>query len=366
MLARSVRRAGEAGGGLREPAPTLDPFLQWTHARRPRRDRRPDAPPPVSTVSISPAEASRSRFPLRVAAIDIGSNAIRFVAAEFYAPDRFRVVQTLREPVRLGGDAFASGTIRPEAMQAAVAAVAGFRARMDALDVRAHRAVATSAVRDSRNGEALVERVRERCGVRIETISGTEEARLAWLAIRRRVRLGSGKWLLADLGGGSLEISVVDAERIHWSESYPLGTVRLLTMLGTDGESPERVRRLLDEHPAMPDMVARTRDLSASGLVGTGGNIEALAELARALPDGDGVSRLALPRLQQVTATLAALSPRERVERLGLREDRADVILPAAVVYQRVAQLAGAREVVIPRVGVREGVLHDLVEGLAS
>jgi exopolyphosphatase/guanosine-5'-triphosphate,3'-diphosphate pyrophosphatase len=352
-------------GKKRAPPPSLDPFLQCAGCAARVASDPSEAPRQLSVLPNSPPEAFGPRFPLRVAAIDIGSNAIRFVAAEFFAPDRFRAIQTVREPVRLGGDAFASGTLQPQVMEAAVAAVAGFRDRMEALGVETHRAVATSAVRDSRNGAALVERVRERCGIRIEAISGAEEARLVWLAIRRRLQLGDREWLLVDLGGGSLEVSLVDAERIHWSDSYPLGTVRLLQALGADGGSPAEVRRLLDEHPSMPQIAEIARAISASGLVGTGGNIEALAELAGARPDGGGVSRLSLPRLREVTATLATLSPRERVAQLGLREDRADVILPAAVVYERLVQLAGSQEVVIPRVGVREGVLHDLVEGAA-
>jgi exopolyphosphatase/guanosine-5'-triphosphate,3'-diphosphate pyrophosphatase len=311
------------------------------------------------------AGATPPSFPLRVAAIDIGSNAIRFMAAEFVAREGYQVLQSIREPVRMGRDAFRARLIRPEVMEAAVSAIGRFRKAMDALDVRGYRAVATSAVRDSENGSEFVERVWAEWGIRVETITGAEEAHLVWLAVRTRVDLGASEWVLVDLGGGSVEVSLVDQADVRWTESHPLGTVRLLEELGDlSGESPDRVRRRLEDHAAMLRISAVAKQVEAAGIIATGGNIEQLALLAGSRPDSRGVSRLRMDRLHAVIARLAELTPRERVKELGLREDRADVILPAAVVYERIARLLGAHQILVPNVGVKDGLLFDAAEDI--
>ena len=309
--------------------------------------------------------AESPSFPLRVAAIDIGSNAVRFLAAEFTGREAYRQLDYIREAVRLGADAFHFGRLREEVMDRALGAMARFRRAMDELEVKSYRAVATSAVRDSQNGADLVERVWKECGIRIETITGAEEAHLVWLAVRGRVDLGESDWVLVDLGGGSVEISLVSADELRWSESHPLGTVRLLEELGElDGESPERVRRRLEDHAAMLRISAITRNVDAMGMVATGGNMEELASLTGSRPDARGVARVRVQALQGAIERLAALTPRERVKELGLREDRADVILPAAVVYERIARLLGVHQILVPNVGVKDGLLLDTAEDL--
>lgn len=306
-------------------------------------------------------------FPLRVAAVDVGSNAIRFLAAEFSDPTTFARLDYVRAPVRLGASAFGEGALDEETMERAVATLAGFRRRMEALEIRHYRAVATSAVRDSSNGAAFVHRVHDEAGLRLEAITGTEEARLVWLAIRNRFPLDGGEWILVDLGGGSVEVSLVDAEGVHWSESHLLGTVRLLAELRDDEEaSPQRFRRLLEDHTAMLKISSAARDLSPRGMLATGGNMEELASLSGAEADARGVRVVPVAELRDTIRTLAELTPAERVRKLGLREDRADVILPAAVVYERMAVVVGAEEIVVPDVGVKEGVLLDLVDDLVE
>jgi exopolyphosphatase/guanosine-5'-triphosphate,3'-diphosphate pyrophosphatase len=306
-------------------------------------------------------------FPLRVAAIDVGSNAIRFLAAEFTDRDRFSQIDYVRAPVRMGHDAFRTGRLTDESMEAGIEALAGFRRRMDALEVAHYRAVATSAVRDSRNGSEFVQRVAKECDLRLEPITGAEEARLVWLAARSRVELDEGEWILVDLGGGSVEISRIDDRRVHWSESQPLGTVRLLEEVEElGGDSPERIRRMLEDHTAMLKISAVARGLEVAGMIATGGNIEELAELAEVEADARGVRTLPVKRLHRTLEELARLSPRERIERFGLREDRADVIVPAAMVYERIALMVGSEEIVVPDVGVKEGLLLDVVDDLTE
>lgn len=303
--------------------------------------------------------------PVRFAAIDVGSNALRFLAAEFAGDGSYDVLDQVRVPVRLGHDVFLTGKLTAEAMDAAIDAFKTFRRKIEALDISKHRAVATSAVRESRNGKTLIERAREEADIKLEAIHGAEEARLVHLAVRSRIRLGRQKWLVADLGGGSVEVSIVDEHGIHRTESHEMGSVRLLEELAVAGEAPGQFRRKLEEYTAA---LRNSRMLHAkvAGYIATGGNIEAIARLGSAPVDSYGVATLPLNDLRALVERLARMSYNDRVQELGLREDRADVILPAAMVYERIAVLAGVDSVFVPNVGVKDGVILDLFEQHSS
>jgi len=289
--------------------------------------------------------------------VDVGSNAIRFLAAEL-GEGGLGPLEMRRAPVRLGHEVFLTGRLTEASMTAAVEALAGFALLAAELGLERLRAVATSAVREAANGQDLVERVERRCGLELETISGAEEARLIHLAVRERVPLGNDRWMLADLGGGSVEVSLVEASGTLWSESHTIGSVRLLEELSQAGAEPGRYARLLEEYVSVLRVpVSATRDIA--GFIATGGNVESLARLA--VPTAPGsVAHVPLERFRSVIATLSRLSYRQRVEELGLREDRADVILPAAMIYERLAALTASDTIVVPFVGLKEGVLLDL------
>jgi exopolyphosphatase/guanosine-5'-triphosphate,3'-diphosphate pyrophosphatase len=187
----------------------------------PSRPSRHPSPPPA--------------FPLRLAAVDVGSNAIRFLAAEFRALGEYEVLEEERVGVRLGHDVFLTGRLTGDAVDAAVQAIGRFRGRMEALGVTHYRAVATSATREARNGADLVARVRKEAGIELEVITGQEEARLVYLTIANRIPLGDDRWITVDVGGGSVEVSLVDATGILWSESHVMGSVRLLEELSGSG-----------------------------------------------------------------------------------------------------------------------------------
>ena len=304
-------------------------------------------------------------FPFRVACVDMGSNAIRFLAAEFLSENEYEVLAGERAPVRLGHGVYLSGRLEASAMDGAVEALTRFRRSMDELGIEHYRAVATSAVRESSNKDAFIARVLDESGLRLEAISGSEEARLVHLAVARRVPLGNRTWLLVDLGGGSVEVSLVDQNGTYWSESHTMGSVRLLEELTEAGTDPGRFRRLLAEYISVLKVPAMPEGSQLAGYLATGGNIETLAKLG-GFPDELSVSHLPVDTLRAIIEQLALLSYRERVDQLGLREDRADVILPAAMVYERLADLAGADEIQVPHVGIKEGILYDLVSQLVG
>src|SRR5687768_9162979 len=169
--------------------------------------------------------------PLRLASVDVGSNAIRLLVADFESPrdpHSYRVISQERIPVRLGHDVFRHGAIASEMADRAVRALASFNRQMEALNVTRYRAVATSAVRESRNGEAFVARVQRATGLELEVITGSEEARLVQMAVRSRIPYEGHRWAVVDVGGGSVEVLLVSEAGILWSESHSMGTVRLL------------------------------------------------------------------------------------------------------------------------------------------
>jgi exopolyphosphatase / guanosine-5'-triphosphate,3'-diphosphate pyrophosphatase len=312
------------------------------------------------------AESTRSDggFPTRVAAIDIGSNAIRFLATEFPGPASSQVLHQVRTPVRLGHDVFLTGRLTESGIGAAIEALADYRRLMEELSITRYRAVATSAVRDSDNADAFLDRARAEAGIDIEVITGAEEVRLVHQAVRNRITLGEDRWILVDLGGGSVEVSLVDDRDVLWSVSHGMGSVRLLEELQVAGDEPGRFRRRLEEYAATLRIptVGRAR---RAGFIATGGNIETLAKLAGAPPDTNGVCRLGLAQLRSTVEQLARLSYRQRVTELGLREDRADVILPAATVYEQLCEQAGFEVIHVPNVGVKDGIVLDLVDDYA-
>lgn len=311
-------------------------------------------------------ESASSPFPVRLGAIDVGSNAIRFVAVEFTDPENWLELDSQRVPVRLGHSAFLTGRLDETMMAAAVGAMATFRQAFDTLGISHYRAVATSAVRESENGGELVRRIREESGIRLETITGSEEIRLVWLATRRRVPLGDQRWLLADLGGGSLELSLGDAERIRWSISHGIGTVRLLEDLEDPDQSPERFRRLVTEYTRVLRLPRGVKRSAIAGVIATGGNADALAAIGGAEPDARGIRRLTAKQLRETAKLLGSLSVKERMARWDLKSDRADVVFPASLVYDRVVRLVDAPELIIPGVGVKDGILLDLVDDLSG
>lgn len=312
-----------------------------------------------STEDLDAGKTLDAAFPMRAAALDVGSNAIRYSIAEFSDAHRFVEIESQRVSVRLGHDAFTTGVLSAKALDDAVMAVATFRRRIDELGVRRYRAVATSAIRESRNGNELVARVRDECGIDLETISGSEEARLVWVGVQHRMRLADGPWVLADLGGGSIEVTIVHNGNIVASESQPLGTVRLIESLPNEDSAPVEFRTLLRSEASRVALPAELPGRPAATIL-TGGSADCLADLIAPGSAPGAILETTRATLNEVLVKLSGMTIRERIEKLGMRQDRADVVVPAGVIYDRVADLAGTERFLIPRVGVKDGLLLDL------
>lgn len=305
-------------------------------------------------------------FPLKVGVADVGSNAIRLMVADFIGPTTWEELMYERLPVRLGHGVYRTGRLDPAAAEGAVRAIARFREAIDEMEVPLHRAVATSAIRESEDGPELLRRIADETGVRVEKISGAEEIRLVYWASRDRLGIDSKPWILSDLGGGSFEVALVDGNGLVAAESHAIGSVRLYEELENAARDLDQFRTLLDEYLDAMRIVTFERPPEIAGFAATGGNIEDLATLSGAETDENGVALLPLARLDSTTERLAAMTVEKRIEDLGLREDRADVIVPAAIAYARLARMAGVDTIHVPRTGVKEGVMIDLVHKTTS
>lgn len=299
----------------------------------------------------------------RFAAIDVGSNALRLRVVDAESPSRVRELAAERASVRLGREVFLQGRLAPNVLSQAAESLRRFREILDLHKVERYRAVATSAVREAENGSLLVERARREAGIEIDVIEGMEEARLVRLAIVGRLDLRERRALLLDLGGGSLEISLIDRGELKVSKSLPIGTVRLLEAfhsrlpeVGAEELAREYIERQLLE------IASEIPRGSFDVVVGTGGNFDTLAQLCPAAPADLTKPTVDLEAVRALLPQLAQMQPDERRTAFGLRPDRADVIVPAAEIVIGVAVAFGIHQIHAPGIGLKEGVLDELIE----
>ncbi len=312
--------------------------------------------------------APRRERPARAAVIDLGSNALRLQIAEAREPRGSVLLTRERAPVRLGRGVYESGRIDDAAIADAEQALLRFGELCEQYGVQRVRAVATAALREADNRDAVLARLSAAAPAPIEVISGTEEAWLLARAVTSRLDMSQGRALLLDVGGGSVEVTLLQDGVAVLADSHPLGAVRLLETArrrsGSDHGAP--FLDALEAEVGRHDW--RLRDRLGAGevslLAACGGNVETLADIGAVA--GEGFEVLDVVSLDAVLDDLGHVSPAERARRHGLTPDRADVIVPAAVVLRRMASLVDVKRLLVPRVGIRDGIEVDLLPGEAG
>lgn len=304
----------------------------------------------------------------RFAAIDIGSNAMRLRVVEVSHPDEinsFREVESRRAAVRLGMDAFSKRELSPDAIRAACVALRDFRKVMEDTGVVAYRATATSAVRETRNADLLVERARREADILLEVIEGVEEARILQVAVSRKMPVHDSVAWLIDVGGGSTELTRLVAGNATYSVSLPLGTVRLLgTFLGGTSAIDAHHHTLLLEaiDRTLSEVPAREWAVAKDAAIATGGNVDTLAALIPSAQKVLGSRAIDVGALRSLIPKLCQMTTEERRTTFGLRPDRADTLVPACCIFLRIAERLGLNSIAAPGVGLKEGLLLELVE----
>lgn len=305
---------------------------------------------------------------LRIGAIDVGSNGVRILIGEV---DRGEVSRLMshRVALRLGADAFQSGCFSEQTIEQAVETFKVFRRRIDRHRVGFLRAVATSAVRNATNGQELVSRVQAETGITIDVIDGLEEAQLIFNAVSREVDLRDRTTLLIDMGGGSVELTVAHDGLAYGFESLPLGPVRLMLDLRRRQLDEGDVSELLNSYSgSVEDLLeGKLRHERPQACVGTGGNIECLARLRTSMLGKTKRNKVRISDLESLIPQLLEMPVGQRVKKLGLRPDRADVIAIAAVVLHMIVDEARVTKVQAPGLGLKDGLLHQVArEAIAA
>lgn len=301
-----------------------------------------------------------------LAAIDVGTNAIRLVIGSVNGERKLSVVENVRDPVRLGQDVFTKGSISEETISRAVECFQRFRETIAVHNATWTRAVATSATREAMNKELFVDRVLQESGIDISVIGPEEEARLIHLAVAEQVNLKGKLAMLIDIGGGSAEITLATDGNIVTTESFKMGAVRLLQVLEGTKHGEKHFNQLVREYvdAAQKRIKKELGGQTIDVCVGTGGNIESLGELCRDTLGRDKSSVIMQQDLDALVKKLQAMTFEERIQELKLRPDRADVIVPAAIVLQRIVRQAGVEAILVPGVGLKDGLLVDMVQEL--
>ncbi len=303
-----------------------------------------------------------------IAAIDAGSNAMRLVIGQVDDSWQVHVLENIRLPVRLGQDVFGKGYLEQKTIRQAEEAFLRFRHMAENYNVQKLRAVATSAAREAANHDQLVEQISKSSGIQLELIDGEEEARLIHRAVTHALNLKDKRTLMIDIGGGSIEVTISTGEHIISTESYGLGTVRLLEKLDLNGGDPKAFGKWIREYAeaARHRIEQHIRGEKIQVCVGTGGNVEEIGRLRQKLFKEDSDRLVMLDELRELIKRLSCLSYEERIRKWKLRPDRADVIVPASIVLHMIAWEAGVKQILIPNVGLKDGILLEIADELSQ
>lgn len=287
---------------------------------------------------------------MKLAAIDIGTNACRLLISEVVAPGTdFPIINKLnlvRVPLRLGFDVFETGEISKEKKGMLYQSMKAYAHLMRAYGVDRHIAVATSAMRDAKNKKEIIQKVFMETGIHIDVISGEFEASLIYESHFAENLDTEHNYLYIDVGGGSTEVTLISQKKPVFKRSFNIGTIRILKDQVKEKDWEEMKEILKDE-------IKNYKNLTA---IGTGGNINKVFSMSK---KKDG-KPLELELLKEFYKELSELPLQERKKAFSLREDRADVIVPALTIYIQVMKWASIEEIIVPKIGLVDGLIQHL------
>lgn len=289
---------------------------------------------------------------MRLAAIDIGSNAARLLITEILKDENevpiFNKLNLIRIPLRLGFDVFEYGVISKQKIGMILQTMKAYKHLCNAYDVTHVKACATSAMRDAKNSTDIIRKVKMETEIEIEVITGDLEAGLVYENHVAENMDKDHSYLYIDVGGGSTELSFFSNGILTFKKSFNIGTIRLLKNMVTDGNWDDMKDNIRAVTKGQKQVVA----------IGSGGNINKVFSMSKK-KDGKPLS---LELLRDYYKELSNVPLAERITRYGLREDRADVIVPAILIYINTMRWAGAEEIYVPKIGLADGLIRHLWE----
>lgn len=285
------------------------------------------------------------------AAIDIGSNAVRLLFTHVYEIKGkvfFEKEELIRMPVRLGEDTFLKGEISKEKADKLVSAMKGFKELMNVFNIIAYRACATSAMRDAKNGKEVIERVKKEANITIEIIDGKTEAATIFSNHAEEFLDPLKSYLYIDVGGGSVELTLISDKKTIAQKSFDVGTLRML-FGKIDNNEWDSYKQWIKKN---------TQGIKPLNAIGSGGNINKLYKMS-----GKKESKsLSYDKLKSMQDMLSSYTYEERITILGLKPDRADVIIPATKIFLTAMKYADIERVYVPQIGLSDGIIHLLYE----
>lgn len=292
---------------------------------------------------------------MKLAAIDIGSNAVRLQISRILYSDAgqatFKRVEYLRFPLKLGRDVFTQQHVSAKSEQKLIQLLHAFKLLIELYGVADYMICATSALREARNQREIVQHIKEELDLSVEIIDGEQEAALIDKAIRPL--LDEHNYLHVDVGGGSTEVSLYVGQEKVAARSFKIGAIKLLEHYDVESVWEEMQVWISSQ---------KQRFTNTPMGIATGGNIRKLAQLAKR-----GTRKpLSLKRLKEVQEYLATYSVTERINKLALNPDRADVILPAAKIYATAMKWGGAQKMLVPDISLRDGIIQLLYEIISN
>ena len=287
---------------------------------------------------------------MKLAAIDIGSNAVRLQIARTTDTDEgepYKRVEFVRIPVRLGDDAFKKGKITKPKRAMFYKAMEAFALLMEAFETEHYMACATSALRDARNGDEMVEKVEKETGIQIQIIDGKRESELILKSIAHLFKPNKS-YLTIDVGGGSTEMTVIKNCKAYDSVSFDIGTVRLL-----DNAIKDKTWKQLEDY-----VKSHIGDVQQTKAIATSGTINKIASLINPSTD----LHLTTEQLNSFHQSMKKMTLKQRIEHYKLNPDRADVMEPSAFIYLQILKWANIDRISAPSAGLKDGILHEMVE----
>jgi len=289
---------------------------------------------------------------MKLAAIDIGSNAARLLITEVTVSNNgkpvFNKLNLVRVPLRLGFDVFERGEISPVKVTMIMDTMQAFKHFMKIYSVTHLKACATSAMRDAVNAADIIKKVKQETGIDIKIISGDDEASFIYENHIAENLDKEHSYLYIDVGGGSTELTFFADGKLRYKESFNIGTIRLLKNMVTDAHWDEMRDHIKTNTKSKFPVIA----------IGSGGNINKIFSISK---KKEG-KPLPLELLKDYYKELSSVSLDERINIYKLREDRADVIVPALQIYINVMRWADISEIYVPKIGLADGLIQNLYE----
>ncbi len=304
-----------------------------------------------------PTFLSKARQSEHFAAIDLGSNAMRAIIVK-KTPQGLDVVKNIREPLRLGEDVFSKGRISQEKMNLTEEAFINLLHLFTEYNVKNIRAMATSAMRDAKNGKELHRRILGSTGIDIETISGRLEADIICDAVKYQVPLRKKTAVLMDIGGGSTELTILKDGEIIASLSFNVGTVRLLRYKSAK-DLELRINLQLQKMTRF--LKAHINIKKIDTFIGTGGNLRRIGKIRKKILGKGTTEMCTFEEIDHMSETISRMSFIDRVRGLELDQNRADVILPAMMITHSLMKKLEMEKIQLPKVGLKEGIILSML-----